>query len=59
MNRYPDPFTLQANARHLRHEAFAGMARSIAIKWRTLVAPSPCLAPAPSRPPGSPVTPNA
>jgi hypothetical protein len=59
MNRYPDPFTLQANARNLRHEAFASIARAAAIKWRSLVGPSPCPAPAPSRLPGSPVTPNA
>ena len=38
MNRYPDPFTLQENARHLRREALAGIAHGAAIKWKTLVA---------------------
>jgi hypothetical protein len=38
MNRYPDPLTLQQNARRLRHEALVGMAHGVAIKWRTLVA---------------------
>ena len=35
MNRYPDPLTLQQEARRLRTEALAGMARAAAIKWRT------------------------
>lgn len=38
MNRYPDPFTLQENARRLRREALSGMADGVAIKWKALAA---------------------
>jgi hypothetical protein len=62
MNRYPDPLTLQENARRLRREALSGMARGAAIRWKTLVAllrrrrpplrsshaPHPCQGPTPS-----------
>jgi len=62
MNRYPDPFTLQENARRMRREALAGMAHDAGIKWKTLVAhlrrrrpplrsshaPYPCQGPTPS-----------
>ena len=37
MNRYPDPFSLQRNARALRREALSGIAEAGAIKWRALV----------------------
>ena len=64
MNRYPDPLTLQENARRLRREALAGMAHGAAIRWRTLVAlirrrrpplrsihaSNPCQGPSPSHP---------
>ena len=55
MNRYPDPFLLQREARALRREALSGIARGVAIKWRTLVArspdaPYPCQGPAPTHP---------
>ena len=62
MNRYPDPFVLQENARALRREALAGIALEGAIKWKSLMdllrngrpplrqshAPNPCQGPAPS-----------
>ena len=54
MNRYPDPLTLQQEARRLRSEAMAGMARAAAIKWRTfrrsLHASHPRQVPAPPHP---------
>lgn len=55
MNRYPDPFLLQRNARALRREAMAGIATEAAIKWRALLArfshaPHPCQGPAPTHP---------
>lgn len=53
MNRYPDPFVLQRNARALRREALAGIASGAAIKWRALLArlshaPLPRQGPTPS-----------
>ena len=62
MNRHPDPFVLQDNARALRREALAGIACKGAIKWKSLLAflrserpplrpshaPYPCQGPAPT-----------
>jgi len=61
MNRYPDPFVLQQNARALRREALAGIALEGAIKWKSLMdllrsghlplkshAPYPCQGPTPT-----------
>ena len=55
MNRYPDPFTLERNARELRREALSGIAEAAAVKWRALVgrlphAPHPRQVPAPAHP---------
>ena len=55
MNRYPDPFVLQRNARALRREALSGIACEAAIKWKALLAglshaPLPRQGPTPTHP---------